>query len=153
MFYPPLGYFSLVIYFSINLFRYKFCIVKYTYLSVQFNKFLLRFYLFISRYRGREGERERSINVWLHLTWSPTGDLVHHPGMCPNQELNRQPFGSQPCSTHRATPAKVNVISFDKLYIHVTTIKITIQNIFVTPNVHSCLLYNKLPPPSFPDIY
>ena len=30
--------------------------------------FLLRFYLFISRERGREGERERNINVCLPLT-------------------------------------------------------------------------------------
>ena len=26
----------------------------------------------------------------------PTGDLAHNPGMCPDWELNWQPFGSQP---------------------------------------------------------
>ena len=25
----------------------------------------------------------------------PTGDLAHKPGMCPDGELNQQPFGSQ----------------------------------------------------------
>ena len=25
---------------------------------------------------------------------TPTGDLAHNPGMCPDQESNRQPFGS-----------------------------------------------------------
>ena len=30
--------------------------------------FFLRFYLFIFRERGREGERERNIDVWLPLT-------------------------------------------------------------------------------------
>ena len=25
----------------------------------------------------------------------PTGDLAHNPGMCPDGELNQQPFGSQ----------------------------------------------------------
>ena len=25
----------------------------------------------------------------------PTGDLAQNPGMCPDQELNWQPFGSQ----------------------------------------------------------
>ena len=26
----------------------------------------------------------------------PTGDLACNPGMCPDQESNQQPFGSQP---------------------------------------------------------
>ena len=26
---------------------------------------------------------------------SPTGDLARNPGMCPDWELNQQPFGSQ----------------------------------------------------------
>ena len=32
----------------------------------------------------RERERE-NVNVWLPLA-SPTGDLAHKPGMCPDQE-------------------------------------------------------------------
>ena len=35
--------------------------------------FFQRFYLFIFRERGREGERERNINVWLPLAWPLLG--------------------------------------------------------------------------------
>ena len=55
------------------------------------------FYLFIFRERGREGEREgekRQCVVASHV--APTGDLARNLGMCPDWELNRQQFGSQP---------------------------------------------------------
>ena len=55
------------------------------------------FYLFIFREKGREGEREGEkyqCVVASHV--APTGDLAHNPGMCPDWELNRQPFGLQP---------------------------------------------------------
>ena len=60
--------------------------------------FFLRFYLFIylERGEGREKVRERNINVWLPLTWPPTGDLACNPGMCPDWESNQWPFGLQP---------------------------------------------------------
>ena len=52
--------------------------------------------LFIFRERGREGERETSINVWLPLKHSLLGTYsVYNRGMCPDWESNRQPFGSQ----------------------------------------------------------
>ena len=36
--------------------------------------FFLRFYyLFLEREEGRKKERERNVNVWLPLTWSPLG--------------------------------------------------------------------------------
>ena len=57
--------------------------------------FKKRFYLFIFRERGREGERERNINVWLPLVLPRTGDLARNPGMCPDWESNWWPFGSQ----------------------------------------------------------
>ena len=56
----------------------------------------LRFYLFIFRERGREEEREGEKHqcvVASHMP--PNGDLACNPGMCPNWELNQQPFGSQ----------------------------------------------------------
>ena len=28
-------------------------------------------------------------------THTPTGDLAHYPGMCPDGELNQKPFGLQ----------------------------------------------------------
>ena len=58
--------------------------------------FFLRFHLFIFRERGREGEREGEKHqcvVAFHTP--PTGDLARNPGMCPDWESNRQPFGSQ----------------------------------------------------------
>ena len=51
-------------------------------------------YLFLER--GREGEREGEKHqpvVASHVP--PTGDLAWNPGMCPDWELNQQPFGSQ----------------------------------------------------------
>ena len=52
--------------------------------------------LFIFKEKGREGEREGEEHqcvVTSHA--SPTGDLARKPGMCPDWELNQQPFGSQ----------------------------------------------------------
>ena len=45
---------------------YSFMIKNLFLLRVLFISFL-RFYLFIFRERGREGKRERNINVWLPL--------------------------------------------------------------------------------------
>ena len=55
-------------------------------------------YLFLEREEGREKERERNINMWLplmHHLPTPTGGLARNPGMYPDWELNRQPFGLQ----------------------------------------------------------
>ena len=58
--------------------------------------YLLRFYLFIFRERGREGEREGEKHQCVVASHTPpTGDLVHNPGMCPDWELNWWPLGSQ----------------------------------------------------------
>ena len=55
-----------------------------------------RFYLFIFRERGEEGEREGKKHQCVVASHAPhTRDLAHCPGMCPDQELNQQPFGSQ----------------------------------------------------------
>ena len=55
----------------------------------------------------------------------PTGDLSYNPGMCPDWESNRQPFGLQvgTQSTQLHQPGKM----FDILFVVV----ITWQNIFV----------------------
>ena len=50
---------------------------------------LLRFYLFIFRQKGREGEREEEKHqcvVASHV--APTGDLACNPGMCPDWDSN-----------------------------------------------------------------
>ena len=61
-----------------------------------FKKLFKRFNLFIFRERRREGEREGKRHQFLvayhvHPTWG----LARNTGMCPDWELNRQPFGSQ----------------------------------------------------------
>ena len=57
----------------------------------------LRFYLFIFRERGREGEREGEKHQCVVASHTfPTGDLAVNPGMCPELESNWWPFGSQP---------------------------------------------------------
>ena len=73
--------------------------------------FLLRFYLFIFREKGREGEREQHQCVVAFLAL-PTGDLAHNPGMCPG-------LGIEPallCFTihqliHWAAPAGANTFN------------------------------------------
>ena len=58
--------------------------------------FLKRFYLFIFRERGREGEskgEKHQCMVASHT--SPTRDLACNPGMCPDWKLNQRLFGLQ----------------------------------------------------------
>ena len=58
--------------------------------------FKRRFYLFIFRQRGREGEREGEKHPCVLASCTPlTGDLACNPGTCPDWELNRWPFGLQ----------------------------------------------------------
>ena len=54
------------------------------FIRIKFSFFFKRFYLFIFRERGREGEKEGEKHqcvVASHVP--PTGDLAHNPGMCP----------------------------------------------------------------------
>ena len=81
--------------------------------------FLKRFYLFIFRERGREGERERNTDVQeIHGSVAyhipSTGHLIHNPGMCPDWESNQQPFGSQvsPQSTEPHKPGLISIYCF-----------------------------------------
>ena len=46
-------------------------------------------YLFLERVEEKEKERKWNINVWLVFACSPTGDLAHSPGMCPDWESNQ----------------------------------------------------------------
>ena len=61
-----------------------------------FFNFFKRFYLFIFRQRGMEGEREGEKHQSVVASHAPhTGNLACIPGMCPDWELNQRPFGSQ----------------------------------------------------------
>ena len=81
--------------------------------------FLKRFYLFISRQRRREGEREgeKYQCVVACLTHPTTGDLAHNPGMCPDRESNWRSFGSQsntqPTEPHQ--PELIVTFKYSKL--------------------------------------
>ena len=56
----------------------------------------LFFLRFIFRQRRREGEREGEKHQCVVASHTPpTGDLARNPGMCPDWESNRRPFGSQ----------------------------------------------------------
>ena len=63
---------------------------------------------------GKEGEREGekhwcvSNNIdQLPLTQTPpTGDLAYNPGMCPDWESNRWPFGSQASAQFTEPPSQ-----------------------------------------------
>ena len=48
----------------------------------------LRFYLFIFRERGKEGERGREIHQLVASRMRPNMDLALNPGRCPNWESN-----------------------------------------------------------------
>ena len=56
------------------------------------DNFLKRFYLFTFIERGREGEKHQC-GCASHMP--ATGDLACNPGVCPDWESNRQPFGLQ----------------------------------------------------------
>ena len=62
---------------------------KYNYGFGIYFLFFKRFYLSISRQRGREGEREGKKHRCVVASYTPpTGDLAHNPGMSPDWESN-----------------------------------------------------------------
>ena len=65
---------------------------------ISFKEFI---YLFIFRERGREGERERNINVWFPLARPLLGNLARCPGWESNQWLFGSQAGTQSTEPHR----------------------------------------------------
>ena len=63
--------------------------------SISFFLFLfLRFHLFIYFFRAGKGRRKVEKHQCVVAScMSPTGELAHNPGMCPDWELNLRPFG------------------------------------------------------------
>ena len=61
-----------------------------------FSFFKIFLKIFIFRERGKEGEREGEKHQCVFASHMPhPGYLAGNPGMCPDWELNLQPFGSQ----------------------------------------------------------
>ena len=99
-------FFSLTLMFlslSFSLSKYKILKkIKFHCKCVYSLLFKKRFYLFIFRVGE---ERQRNTNAQEHRLVAspmpPTGHLAHNPGMCPDQELNPQPFALwQPTEPH-----------------------------------------------------
>ena len=64
--------------------------------KIEFISFFKDFLKFIFRQKGREEEREGEKHQCVVASHMPlTRDLAHNSGMCPDWELNQQPFGSQ----------------------------------------------------------
>ena len=85
-------------------------------LSCKIQLFKKSLYSFISREREREGEREGEKHQCVVRSHAPpTSDLARNPGMCPDLDLNQQPFGSQASTesteTHQPGP-KYNYFYF-----------------------------------------
>ena len=71
-----------------------------------------KFYLFIFRPRVREGERKGEKHQCVVTFCAPhPWDLACNPGMCPDGELNRWPFGLQ-ASTQSTKPHQPGLKSF-----------------------------------------
>ena len=66
------------------------CTQSYIFKSLEIIIFLKDFLKFIFRESGREGEIEGEKHQCVFASRaSPTGDLDHSPGTCPNWELNQ----------------------------------------------------------------
>ena len=77
--------------------------------------FKKRFYLFITRERGKEREREGEKHQCVVVSHTPpTGDPARNPGMCPDQEPNWWPPGFQASS--QSTEPHQPRLSFILLY-------------------------------------
>ena len=118
-------------------------IVFTTFTMILFLFFKDFIYLFLERGEGKEKEREKNINVCL----PPTGDLTCNPGICPDWESKRQPFGSQAStqSTDPHQPGWVSVFSVLKVCAGHFSISICIDMShsfisFIKPML--CMLYN-----------
>ena len=93
--------------------------------------FFLRFYLFIFRERGREGERQGEKHQCEKETTICGLSYISHvrlnldracnPGMCPDWELNWQPFALQdviqPIEPHQSEPLPFLYYPFETYYI------------------------------------
>ena len=62
----------------------------------RFYLFVFFFLIYLFTFRERVREREQEKHPCVVASHVPLrGDLARNPGMCPDQESNQQPFGSQ----------------------------------------------------------
>ena len=68
-------------------------LVSYQFSLLTYQKIFLKILFLFREGKGgkKRGEKYQRV-VASHL--APTGDLARNPGMCPDWESNRQPFGS-----------------------------------------------------------
>ena len=94
--------------------------------------FFKRFYFFIFREKGREGEWEK--HQCVVASWAPPtgGDLACNPGMCPDWESNWRPFSSQAStqSTEPHQPGDNNVVPLKKIFFK-TWLLLTIWKLYL----------------------
>ena len=107
-----------------------------------------RFYLFIFRERGKEGEREgEEHQCVVAFRASPTGDLAHNPGLCTNWESKRWPFGLQASaqSTEPHQPGFDGGISYLRSLRHIYPSRSSFKRMFPKPAIPEapCTSYPK----------
>ena len=65
--------------------------------------------------------------MWVASHMPPTGDLAGNPGVCPDWELNQQPFGSQ------ASAQSNELHQPGLIFYNVNKIKWSLENICYSP--------------------
>ena len=89
---------SLIAYLSSSYYRIRAKVILKSFLPKKDCLIILflRFYLFIFRERGREGENQGEKHLYAVASCTPpTGDPTYKTGMHPDWELNQQPLASQ----------------------------------------------------------
>ena len=108
------------------------------------------------RKRGREGEKEGGIHQSVVASHPPpTGDLAHNPGMCPDWESHRRPFGSQASaqSTKPHQPGHILTHSFPHSCFSHSVPFIYIPNSLQSLVIQWVCLRSKLSPFLFESVY
>ena len=67
-------------------------------------------YLFLERGEGTEKERERSVSVWLALTWPPLGTWPATQACALAENQTSDPLVHSLCSIHCAMAARVHFL-------------------------------------------
>ena len=74
--------------------------------------YFLKDFIYLFLERGREGKREGEKHQCVVASLAPpTGNLARNPGMCPEWELSRPPFGVQ-AGTQSNEPHQPGLIAY-----------------------------------------